>query len=130
MAPSRLSIISRAGSEYGSLSGAHLLSCIGADSVPIDEAGNGSRSAIKKIVFLRFEIGKLHRLKQTVLKILPFVCRDRRRMEDKPIPMTRAAGIFIYGTDVARLFGHSEEVREIWKLHCSLMGKIRKRSLG
>lgn|SRR2546430_1990779 len=86
MAPSRLSIISRAGSEYGLLSGAHLLSCIGADSVPIDEAGNGSRSAIKKIVFLRFEIGKLHRLKQTVLKILPFVCRDRRRMEDKPIP--------------------------------------------
>src|SRR5947208_16660470 len=86
MAPSRLSIISRAGSEYGSLSGAHLLSCIGADSVPIDEAGNGSRSAIKKIVFLRFEIGQLHRLKQTVLKILPFVCRDRRRMEDKPIP--------------------------------------------
>ena len=80
MAPSRLSIISHARKQYG------LLSCIGADSVPIDEAGNGSRSAIKKIVFLRFEIGKLHRLKQTVLKILPFVCRDRRRMEDKPIP--------------------------------------------
>ena len=92
------------------------------------EMGNGAQS--KRSFFLRFEIGKLHRLKQTVLKILPFVCRDRRRMEDKPIPMTRAARIFIYGTDVARLFGHSEEVREIWKLHCSLRGKIRKRSLG
>ena len=85
MAPSRLSIISRAGSEYGSLSGAHLLSCIGADSMPIDEAGWVTERN-QKDRFLRFEIGKLHRLKQTVLKILPFVCRHRRRMEDKPIP--------------------------------------------
>src|SRR5438132_9707116 len=89
---------------------AHLLSCIGADSMPIDEAGWVTERN-QKDRFLRFEIGKLHRLKQTVLKILPFVCRHRRRMEDKPIPMTRAARIFIYGTDVARLFGHSEEIR-------------------
>src|SRR5437667_10134208 len=48
------------------------------------EMGNGAQS--KRSFFLRFEIGKLHRLKQTVLKILPFVCRHRRRMEDKTIP--------------------------------------------
>jgi len=64
---------------------AHLLSCIGADSMPIDEAGWVTERN-QKDRFLRFEIGKLHRLKQTVLKILPFVCRHRRRMEDKPIP--------------------------------------------
>jgi hypothetical protein len=88
MAPSRLSIISRARKGVR-FTVRRDLSCNGADSVPIDEAGWVTERN-QKDRFLRFEIGKLHRLKQTVLKILPFVCRGRRAWKTS-LFKTRAA---------------------------------------